>query len=269
MQKDNHMWTLTRIALFPVKSLDPVYVDQAEVLPGGALSGDRQFALFDQSENVINAKKYPEIHKIRAAYDLSQQTVTLSIPHTSSETNRFHLTEQTTELESWFSDYFNQRVTLKENNETGFPDDLEASGPTFVSTQTYEELSRWFPEVSIDELRIRFRANLELAGDLPFCEDRLYSATEVPVLFQVGSVTFAGSNPCKRCVVPSRSPFTGDSNPEFMKAFIQKRKATFPEWAPVSLFQNMYRLAVNTRLHKLSDSHSPQLRIGDPVSILA
>tara|TARA_R110002095_G_C4236200_1_gene238509 strand:+ start:126 stop:947 length:822 start_codon:yes stop_codon:yes gene_type:complete len=268
-KKDTHMWTLARIAHFPVKSLDPVFVDQIEVLPGGALSCDRQFALFNQTDNVINAKRYPEIHKIRATYDLSQQTVTLSTPHASSESNRFHLTEQKTELESWFSDYFDQRVSLKENNETGFPDDLAASGPTVISTQTYEELSRWFPEVSIDELRLRFRANLELAGDIPFCEDRLYSATASPVLFQIGSVTFAGSNPCKRCVVPSRSPFTGDSNPEFMKAFIQKRKETFPEWAPASLFQNMYRLAVNTRLHKLPDTSLPQLQIGDPVSILA
>jgi uncharacterized protein len=269
MQKDDPMWTLTRIALFPVKSLDPVFVDQAEVLPGGALSGDRQFALFDQTNHVINAKKYPEIHKIRAVYDLAHRTVTLSTPETSSETNRFHLIEQTAELETWFSDYFNQPASLKENIETGFPDDLAASGPTIISTQTYEELSRWFPEISVDELRLRFRANLELAGDLPFCEDRLYSATEPPVLFQIGSVIFAGSNPCKRCVVPSRSPFTGDTNPEFMKTFIQERKATFPEWAPVALFQNMYRLAVNTRLHQLTDSHSPQLRIGDPVSILA
>jgi len=262
------MWTLSLIALFPVKSLDPIFVNQAEVLPGGGLSGDRQFALYDQSDEVINGKKYPEIHKIRASYDLSQQTVSLTTPQTSTEANRFDLSETPTELEAWFSEYFNQRVTLKENKESGFPDDLEAAGPTIISTQTYEELSRWFPKISVEELRLRFRANLEIAGDAPFCEDRLYSAAEPPVLFQVGPVTFAGSNPCKRCVVPSRSPLTGDTNPEFMKAFIQKRKVTFPAWAPRSLFQNMYRLAVNTRLHKRPSDHSSQIQFGDQVSIL-
>ncbi|MCA9017086.1 MAG: MOSC N-terminal beta barrel domain-containing protein, partial [Planctomycetaceae bacterium] len=231
------MWTLTRIALYPVKSLDPVFVEKAELLPGGALRGDRQFALFDQAEHVINGKKYPAIHQIRAVFDLAQQTVTLSVPATAPDSTQFQLSEQTTELENWFSEYFNQRVTLKENTKSGFPDDLAAPGPTIISTQTYEELARWFPEITVDELRLRFRANLEFTGDLPFCEDQLYSAADPPVLFQVGPVTFAGSNPCKRCVVPSRNPMTGTTDAEFMKTFIRKRKETFPTWAPRELFQ--------------------------------
>lgn len=263
------MWTLSRIALYPIKSLDPVFVEQAEILPGGALSGDRQFALFDQSENVINAKKYPAIHRIRSVFDLAQQSVTLSAPETSPTTLPFHLIEPKTELENWFSEYFNQRVTLKKNTVSGFPDDLEAPGPTIISTQTYAELSRWFPEITVDELRLRFRANLEFTGDLPFCEDRLYPATETPVLFQIGPVTFAGSNPCKRCVVPSRNPVTGDTDAKFMKEFIRKRKETFPAWAPLELFQNMYRLAVNTRLSKLPDETFSSIQVGAPVSILA
>lgn len=263
------MWTLSRIAAYPIKSLDPIYVDQAEVLPQGALLGDRQYALFDHSDNVINGKKYPEIHQIRSVFDLSQQTVSISTPDTSKEPVLFHLTENRIELEAWFSNYFNQVVTLKENKITGFPDDLTASGPTIVSTQTYEELSRWFPEISIDELRLRFRANLEFEGDLPFCEDRLYSEVEPPISFQVGSVIFEGSNPCKRCVVPSRSPFTGETNSAFMKTFIQKRKETFPAWAPLSLFKNMYRLTVNTRLSNRSNGNSLDIKIGDQVSILA
>jgi len=106
--------------------------------------------------------------KSAQANDLSQQTVSLTTPQTSTEANRFDLSETPTELEAWFSEYFNQRVTLKENKESGFPDDLEAAGPTIISTQTYEELSRWFPKISVEELRLRFRANLEIAGDAPF-----------------------------------------------------------------------------------------------------
>lgn len=263
------MWTLSRIALYPIKSLDPVFVDQVEVLPGGALRGDRQFALFDQSDNVINGKKYPAIHQIRSVFDMAQHTVSLSSPATSLETKQFHLTENTTDLENWFSKYFNQPVSLKENTESGFPDDLAASGPTIISTQTYEELSRWFPNISLDELRLRFRANLEFSGDLPFSEDRLYAASEPPVLFEIGLITLAGSNPCKRCVVPSRNPATGETDKEFMKSFIRNRKATFPTWAPQELFQNMYRLAVNTRLSKWPDRDSAIIRTGDPLRILS
>jgi len=262
------MWTLSRIAVYPIKSLPPVYLNQADVLPGGGLSWDRRFALFDHTGKVIDAKKYPTIHQIRATYDLIQQTVTLTTPHASSEKHQFHLTECRTDLEAWFKEYFAQDVTLKENNESGFPDDLEASGPTIISTQTYEELSRWFPNISIEELRLRFRANLEFSGDAAFCEDRLYSESEPPISFQVGPLTLEGSNPCKRCVVPSRSPVTGETNPEFMKTFIQYRKATFPAWAPLSLFQNMYRLAVNTRLPPQFAKHSVRIQIGDLISIL-
>lgn len=262
------MWTLSRIALYPIKSLDPIHIQQADVLPGGALSWDRRFALFDQSCKVINAKKFPEIHKIRSTYDLVNQTVTLTTPQTSTASHQFHLTENRADLESWFEEYFAQPITLKENNKSGFPDDLEASGPTIISTQTYEELTRWFPDLSIEDLRLRFRANLEFAGDEAFCEDRLYSEMEPSVLFQIGPLTLAGSNPCKRCVVPSRSPVTGESNSEFMKTFIQNRKATFPAWAPLSLFQNMYRLAVNTRPPQQSDRHSTSIQVGDLIRIL-
>ncbi|QDT91839.1 MOSC domain-containing protein [Gimesia algae] len=261
------MWTLSSIAVYPVKSLDPVYVDQADLLPCGALAGDRQFALFDESEKLINGKQYPAIHQIRAEFDLGEQAVTLSVPQQSTKSVRFPLAVDQPELEDWLSDHLQTRVRIHENRETGFPDDPVASGPTIISTQTYEELSRWFPNISVDEMRLRFRANLEFAGDLPFCEDRLYSAEDPPVQFQIGSVTFDGSNPCKRCVVPSRSPWSGDGDTQFMKTFIQKRQETFPTWGDRSLFQNMYRLAVNTRLATSAEDVSLRLHVGDSLKL--
>ncbi|MCR9230022.1 MAG: MOSC N-terminal beta barrel domain-containing protein [bacterium] len=263
------MWTLFRIALYPVKSLDPVFVEQAEVLPGGGLAWDRQYALFDADGKVINAKKQATIQQIRARFDLAGQTITVSAPDHDLAAEQFVLSENQPGLEAWFSDYFDQRVTLKSNTSTGFPDDLEASGPTIISTQTYEELARWFPGISVDELRLRFRANLEFAGDLPFCEDRLYNPLDPPVLFRAGAVTFAGSNPCKRCVVPSRVPTTGQTDAQFMKTFIRKREETFPSWGVLSLFRNMYRLAVNTRLHELPEGQPPRIQCGDTLEILS
>jgi len=262
------MWTLSRIALYPIKSLDPVFVEEAEILPGGALLWDRQFALFDAADRVINAKKYSRIHQIRADYDLSRNSVTLSAPDLGSAPQTFDLLENRPQLEGWFSDFFQQPVTVQENQSTGYPDDLEASGPTIISTQTFEELHRWFPEISIEELRLRFRANLEFTGDDPFCEDRLYRATDPPLLFQVGDLVLEGSNPCKRCVVPSRVPTTGETDAMFMKTFIRQREATFPAWGAMSLFKNMYRLAVNTRLHGLPEAKPARIHVGDAVLIL-
>lgn len=263
------MWTLSRITLFPIKSLDPLFVDEAEVLPGGGLKWDRQFALFDADGQVINAKKRASIQQIRTTYDLKQQTVTLSAPHIELGPESFQLSENQPQLATWFSDFFRQRVTLKENTSTGFPDDLDAPGPTMISTQTYDEVARWFPEISVEELRLRFRANLEFTGDLPFCEDRLYNPFDPPVLFRLGSVTLAGSNPCKRCVVPSRNPTTGETDTRFMKTFIRKREETFPYWGELSLFRNMYRLAVNTRLSRLPEGQPARIQCGDTIEILS
>jgi uncharacterized protein YcbX len=263
------MWTLSHIALFPVKSLDPLFVDAAEVLPGGGLKWDRQFALFDAGGKVINAKKHASIHQIRATFDLDQQTITVSTPDLEASPERFELREHQPQLESWFSDFFQQPVNLQENKSTGFPDDLEAPGPTIISTQTYEEVARWFPGITMEELRLRFRANLEITGDLPFCEDRLYNPLDPPVRFRVGDVTLAGSNPCKRCVVPSRVPTTGQTDAQFMKTFIRKREETFPSWGELSLFRNMYRLAVNTRLSGLPENGPGLIRYGDEVEILS
>ena len=58
-------------------------------------------------------------------------------------------------------------------------------------------------------MRMRFRANLEI-GEVPaFWEDRLYGESGTTVRFTVGAVCLEGTNPCQRCVVPTRDPLTG------------------------------------------------------------
>ena len=63
------MAKLSKILIFPVKSLDPIALDEVEISEGGALKGDREFAMFDKSGKYINAKRYPKIHLIRARYE--------------------------------------------------------------------------------------------------------------------------------------------------------------------------------------------------------
>ena len=47
-------------------------------------------------------------------------------------------------------------------------------------------------------------ANLEFATAEPFWEDRLYGLAGSVVPFQIGTARLAGTNPCQRCVVPTR-----------------------------------------------------------------
>ena len=46
------MANLSKILVFPIKSLDPITLDEVAITSGGALTGDREFAIFDPSETM-------------------------------------------------------------------------------------------------------------------------------------------------------------------------------------------------------------------------
>lgn len=254
---------LAAIRVFPIKSLDGVSLNECRVLPSGALEQDRSLAIFDSDGNFINAKRQSSIHRVRAMFDLTNQTVSLS--GNASPPAQFDLREEQAEMSAWLSDFFGFSVEIRGNVERGFPDDVDSPGPTIVSTATLQAVAGWFSGVPVSEMNRRFRANLELGGEQSFWEDRL-CGEQASVRFRIGDVEFVGTNPCQRCVVPSRAPVTGEPIPAFARIFSEQRQRSLPAWAPVSRFDHFYRLAINTRLAAL---HSGQLRIGDEVQILS
>jgi len=249
------------ISIYPIKALDAVVVPAARILAGGALEHDREFALFDEKGNWINGKRESRIHSVRAAYNLEDFLVTLNSP--ISQPRTFHLIDNLRELEEWFGNYLASHVSLQRNTETGFPDDLESPGPTIVSSGTLREVSSWFNIADIEKTRRRFRANIEIASEVPFWEDRLFDRADTTVEFRIGEVAFQGVNPCQRCVVPSRDPSTGTVTQDFQRVFAARREETLPSWATVSRFNHYYRLAVNTRIP--SSENGKIVRTGDAV----
>jgi uncharacterized protein len=256
---------LARITIFPIKSLDGIAVDEIAILPGGSLAGDRRFALFGPDGHVVNGKRTAVIHQIRATYDLAKTGVQLRDTVRNS-TAEFSLVDSQAELGKWLGASLGIACVVAENSTAGFPDDTTAPGPTLISTATLREVASWFPGLSLDEARRRFRANLEIEGVEPFWEDRLVGAAGREIPFQVGDARWLGVNPCQRCVVPTRASDTGAATPQFQKTFASKRQAMLPPWAPADRFNHFYRLAVNTRL----DSFGPtaKLRVGDSVTLL-
>lgn len=253
------MPTLDQILLYPIKSLDGIAVTQAEIGPGGALVGDREFALVDQAGRWVNGKRTAQIHLLRSQFDLAARQVTITAPGKKAAT--FNLDRDREALEHWLSAYFTFSVTLQQNLITGFPDDPAASGPTLISTATLATVAAWFPHMAVAEARSRFRTNLEV-GDVPaFWEDRLYAASGEPVGFTIGEVSLQGINPCQRCPVPTRHPLTGVPLEQFQKTFAQQRRATLPNWAAANRFNHFYRLAVNTRIAPAETGKV--LRVGD------
>jgi uncharacterized protein len=255
---------LARINIYPFKALDALSVDSAHILAGGALEHDRTFALLDEQGKFVNGKRYPKVHSLRARFDMLEKTLALRIQGAEEE-YIFQLDAEREELANWLCVYFGSPVTLVENTVSGFPDDTVASGPTVISTATLETVASWFPGQDVQTIRQRFRANLEIGGVPPFWEDRLFTTAEAVVPFRIGAVLFEGTNPCQRCVVPSRDPQTGAVWPHFQATFMHQRRESLPEWATLSRFNHFYRLSCNTRVP--ASEAGKQLQVGDPVNV--
>ncbi|MBI3695664.1 MAG: MOSC N-terminal beta barrel domain-containing protein, partial [Acidobacteria bacterium] len=205
--------------IFPVKSLDPVTVEEAVVARGAGLAGDREFCIVDDQGQWVNGKRTPLVHRIRSQVERNRREIALN-------GERFHLDRERPAIEAWLSRRLEIRVHLEQDAAVGFPDDTNASGPTLVSTATLCEVARWFG-ADLDEMRRRFRANLEIDGVPAFWEDQL-----IGVSFRLGEVAIEGVNPCARCAVPSRDSLTGEVvDPAFAKSFAERRAKALPPWA--------------------------------------
>jgi len=254
---------LANIRLHPIKSLDPVYVTEARIGPGGGLEHDRAWALYAVDGQWVNGKRTAAIHLIRASFMPDFSSVTLSVPGDKRKipAAAFAFPGDTEAASQWLSTYFEQPITGAHAAEC-FPDDSIANGPPFVSTASLQAVSDLFSGMDLDEVRQRFRTTLEIDGVPVFWEDQLFGEEErSTVRFRIGEVNFEGSNPCARCPVPPRNPRTGEIIPGFQKIFSDYRRSQIPAWSPVTRFDHYYRLATNTRVAPSETSRI--LRVGD------
>ena len=136
---------LTRIAVHPIKSLEPVTLQTAEIAENGGLRHDREYAMFDNDEKYVNGKRTADVHRIRTSFDDGLEHVTLRLEGESEESAcRFSLSNDRSELADWLTEYFGYPVHLKRDSKGGFPDDTVLSGPTVISTATLREVASWF-----------------------------------------------------------------------------------------------------------------------------
>jgi uncharacterized protein YcbX len=254
------MPTLSRITLFPIKSLDGCEVTAATVLASGALVHDRRWAIVDADGVFINGKRSPSLHRIRTVFADDVQSVELAA---KGQRQSFGLPDEAKEVGRWLGSVFGVECRLIENRTGGFPDDEAAPGPTVVSTASLEAVGSWFGRMPLEEVRRRFRANLEIDAPAPFWEDRLGADGGAGPRFAVGPAVFRGATICQRCPVPTRDSQTGEAWPEFARHFAQRREAELPEWTPAAQFDHYYRLAINTVLESLDEGAT--IRVGDEV----
>jgi uncharacterized protein YcbX len=253
---------LSKILVYPFKGLDAVELESARITEKGSLEKDREFALFDEEENIVSGKREKKLHRVRSLIDFDTGVMRFKY-----EGKVYEFTfEETKAIEDFFSELLGYRVFLKRSPEGGFPDDRKAHGPTLVSTATLVEVGSWFG-LSEENVRKRFRANLEITNVPPFWEDRLVG-DDRPVRFRIGDVVLEGHGISKRCPVPTRDPDTGEALRDFVKIFIEKRRENLPDWSPKERFSDTYyRLCINTVV-----PHSEvgkEVKVGDELEILS
>jgi uncharacterized protein YcbX len=257
------MPAVSRLRVYPVKSLDPLDLDRAEV-NAGALRHDREYALVDGDREFVNGKREPALHRIRSQYDPERRVLSVR-EHGSDSWTTFGMDAERGSLNAWLSDFLDYPVSVVRDPAGGMPDDTDASGPTILARETVEAVADWFDGVDADGLLRRLRPNVVVEAGEPFWEDRLYAGHDSVRAFTIGSVDLLGVNPCQRCVVPTRDPDTGDETPGFRERFVERREATLPEWADRDRFDHYFRLMVNTRIPR--SSWGATVSVGDPVEL--
>ncbi len=254
---------IDRLTVYPVKGLDALDVEQSRVLRGGTLEHDREFALLDADGRRVNAKQSDRFHTLETTYD--PETVTLRVD--SPERREFALDSEAgrSEAAAWFRDALAVEADLELRRKTKLGHvDRPDMGPSVISTATLETVADWFDELTVDSVRRRMRANIEVGGVPAFWEDRFVGA-DAPA-FRAGDVRIEGVTPCARCVVPERDPDTGEPTPEFREQFVRNRRETFPEWADRDAFDHFYSLMVIARVPEAD--RGKRLAVGDDVEIV-
>jgi uncharacterized protein YcbX len=255
---------LSRITIYPIKSLDGRDVPQSVVLPSGALQHDRRWAILDGQGLPMNGKRTPAVHAVRASFHDDLTTAELRY---QDRTATFRLDSQSTEAAAWLSEVFQQGCRLVENPHCGFPDDEDAKGPTLISEASLAEVASWFGGWTPAESRRRFRANLEIADWDSFWEDQLSGASGHGRRFKIGQADFYGRRVCQRCIVPARDADTGEAVAGFAKRFAQRREESLPKESPRDRFDHFYRIAINTSV--ASTPIDCTIRVGDSVQLVS
>lgn len=236
--------SVKNITIYPIKSLDGVSLNQAQLGPGGCLLHDREYAIVDEQGRYVNGKSTARVHLLRSKVDF--ETELIAFRHGQElQWHTFHLHRNKTDIDEYLSGFFNKPVKLLKSTGGEFLDVPVKSGITLLSTASLQTVAGWYAGLPLEETRKRFRANIEVSGVPAFWEDRLFYKEGTAVEFSIGDVTLWGLAPRARCVVPTRHPASGESIRGFQKSFAVNRGNSLPGWSTLGHYDHSYYLSVD------------------------
>ncbi|ELZ13395.1 Fe-S protein-like protein [Haloterrigena salina JCM 13891] len=254
---------LERIRIRPVASLDAISVSERTLVDRGP-AWERRYTIVERTPGSdarpapVTAEREPRLRRLETTYDLERETVTIR-ERGSDETATFHLDLDRECFASWLSEFLGYSVEIVRTDESGGPSAAVPSGPTVVSAETLETVAEWYDEIDADELCRRVQPTLVVGGAPPFWEDRLYGRADRIVPVEVGSTTLYGTAPSQLRGLSARDPETGAQTDGFRETFVERRRATLPDWATAVRFDHYFRL--------LSETRVPQASVGTTLSV--
>lgn len=141
-----------------------------------------------------------------------------------------------------------------------------ASSVTIVSEASLRSLQQEFSNRTLEDIRLRFRATIELSGVDPYWEENLVGEPGVGMRIQIGEVEMISVSPRARCNVPPRDPLTGVTDKTFVKRMMKSRETTLPKNSHLPEYGNLYHLTINTCIPETQKGK--WLRVGDEVIII-
>jgi len=252
------------IRVYPIKSLDPVELQRAEI-GMQSLRYDREFALLASDGGFINGKRTGRVNELRAEYDLAEYTVHL-MPRESKVVSTFHLLNDKLKLEKYLCEFFNTEVSLVHNQEGRLMDIPDVSSITVVSEASLASLYKDLPERTLEDMRLRFRTNIEISGVEPFWEEQLIGEPGIGMRFTIGDVEAIGVSTRARCNVPPRDPMTGVLNKTFIKRMMKSSESSLPLESQLPAYGNLYHLTINCYVSKAQTGK--WIQVGDAVKII-
>lgn len=255
---------ISRIRIYPIKSLDPVELQEAEV-GTHSLRYDREFAMLAPDGRFMNGKRSGRVNELKAVYDIPNYRVTFS-DRLGGPERSFHLLNDQADAEQYLSNFFGEPVSLVHNTEGQLMDIPTASSVTVLSEATLQSLHEEFSDRSLEDVRLRFRASIELGGVTPYWEEKLVGEPGIGMRLTMGDVEMIGVSPRARCNVPPRDPLTGVTDKAFIKRMMKQREKTLPEGSHLPAYGNLYHLTINTYIP--ATQKGKWLRVGDEVRIL-
>lgn len=255
---------ISRIRIYPVKSLDPIELQSAE-LGTYSLLHDREFAILAKDGRLINGKRTGRVNELKASYDLEKQLIHL-VPRAGGTSKSFALAEEDPALIKYLEDFFEIPVHFLRRTKGELMDIPKMSSITIVSEASLQSLQADIVDVSLENLRLRFRTNLEIGGVSPYWEEQLFQAPGVGMCFKIGKVELIGVSPRARCNVPPRDPLNGETDKSFIKKMLQSREAHLPDNSTLAQFGSLYHLTIN--LYLPESEKGKTINVGDPIEIL-